>query len=586
MILVQNHLQLLNGNKKFKLESMKKIFLLIVIFLFISESSFSQHKKYKTYTVKKGETIKSIAKYYQLSTRDLLRLNPGIRRRPKPNTVIIVPNKNYGISTDKQEVSNLKFYTVKPKETLFGISKKFNITIEALKKANPKLIGGLKNGMQLVIPKPIDVIVLDSTKYVMHKVIKEDTFYHITKKYNVTEEDLIKLNPQLIDGLKLGMVIKIKPISEDKVVELNPFIENIDYTKKLKLYFLLPYQLNKLTDSIEIEGFKKSKSLLNIATDFHLGAIMAIDSLRKKGLQVDVEFMDTENSKLKLQLLINKHHFTNKDIIIGPMFYENAYWLANHVDSYIFAPFYSKNQEILKAKNLIKTEPDNKILTLKLLNYIEENYKGENLVLINDDKPESQPKLWRIVNQLKQMDSVQGISVIKSADGYIDVDKLAEKMIENKSNWVLLVSNDLITTVATVNNLKSFDDTFDITLFALKKDRNFETVNNNYLGKLNFTYPSIENSTFSNREKDFFNKYKEKNYALPSKYAMKGFDITYDILVRLASSKNMEEGLFSGESSRIKSKFYYVKNSENEIENEGIHIIQIQEDLIPKILKL
>jgi hypothetical protein len=268
------------------------------------------------------------------------------------------------------------------------------------------------------------------------------------------------------------------------------------------------------------------------------------------------------------------------------MFYENAYWLANHVDSYIFAPFYSKNQEILKAKNLIKTEPDNKILTLKLLNYIEENYKGENLVLINDDKPESQPKLWRIVNQLKQMDSVQGISVIKSADGYIDVDKLAEKMIENKSNWVLLVSNDLITTVATVNNLKSFDDTFDITLFALKKDRNFETVNNNYLGKLNFTYPSIENSTFSNREKDFFNKYKEKNYALPSKYAMKGFDITYDILVRLASSKNMEEGLFSGESSRIKSKFYYVKNSENEIENEGIHIIQIQEDLIPKILKL
>ncbi len=578
------------GITNYKLQSMKKIFFLIFILFFISEINFAQQKKYKSYSVKQGETMKSIAKHYHLSTRDLLRLNPGIKRKPKANTVIIVPNENYGKNSSEfnKEVENDNFYTIKPKETLYGISKKYNITIEALKKANPKLIEGVKIGMQIIIPKSTNEVLLDSTKYVMHKVIKDDTFYSLTKKYEVTEEDLKLLNPELIEGLKLGMDIKIKPISdEEEYDELKPFIENIDFTKKLKVYFMLPYQLNKLTDSVENKWFSKSNSLLNIVTDFHLGAAMAIDSLRKKGVQIDVEFMDTENSKFKLQYLVNKHNFTKNDVVIGPLFYDNAYWVANHINSYVVAPFYSKNQEKLSVNNLINSEPSQSFLTAKILDFIKNNYKGENLVLINDDKPENQSKLWRIVNQLKQMDSVQGISVIKSSKGFIDIDKLTEKMVENKSNWVLLISDDLITTVAAVNNLKSFDDTYDVTLFALKKDRNFDTVNNNYLGKLNFTYPSIENIYFKGEGKSsFYKRFKKENYALPSKYAIKGFDITYDTLIRLASNENLEDGLLSGESSRIDDNFYYIKNDKNEIENDGIHIIRLLKDLVPEILKL
>jgi hypothetical protein len=226
-------------------------------------------------------------------------------------------------------------------------------------------------------------------------------------------------------------------------------------------------------------------------------------------------------------------------------------------------------------------------LESKILDFIKNNYKGENLVLINNDKPESQSQLWRIVYQLKQMDSVQGISVIKSSKGFIDIDKLTEKMVENKSNWVLLISDDLITTAAAVNNLKSFDDTFDVTLFALKKGRDFNTVNNNYLGKLNFTYPSIKNVKDNELDNNaYYKKFKKKNFALSSKYADKGFDITYDILVRLASFENVEEGLLSGESSRIEDNFYYIRNDKNEIENEDVHIIRLSKDLVPKILKL
>jgi len=561
---------------------MKKIFFLTFVIFFISAITFAQQKKYVSYTVKQGETMKSIARSYQLSTKDLLRLNPGIKRRPKPNTVIIVPNKNYGKNVS--DINNEIIYRVKPKETLFGISKKFNITIEALKKANPKLEEGVKIGMQLIISKPSNNVVIDSTNYMIHKVIKDDTFFSLTKKYNVTEDDLKSLNPELNEGLKLGMILKVKPLLNEDDIKV--FKENLDLKKELKIYFMLPYQLNKLTDSIEIEGFNNSNSLLNIATDFHLGASIAIDSLRKKGLKIKVEFMDTENSKFKLQYLVNKFNFTENDIVIGPLFYDKAYWFANHINSYVVAPFYSKNQEKLTASNLIKAAPNDSFLASKLLDFINDKYNGENIVVINDDKPENQSKLWHIVNQLKQMDSVQGISVVKSADGFIDVDRLTEKMAENKSNWVLLISDDLITTVATVNSLKSFDVTFDVTLFSLKKGRNFDKINNNYLGKLNFTYPSIENVNFNKKDNSVFYKmFRKKNFAFPSKYATRGFDITYDILSRIASSENLEEGMLSGESSRVQSDFYFIKNEQNEIENEGIHIIRLSEDLVPTILK-
>lgn len=587
MISVQNHQQPLNGNNRLdKLQPMKKIFLLAILLFFISEINFAQQKKYKSYYVKQGETMRSIAKEYNLSTKDLLRLNPGIKRKPKPNTVIIVPNIYIGknISNIKNEANKGDFYIVKPKETLYGISKKFNITIEDLKKANPKLVDGVKIGMQLIIPEPTEEVAIDSTNYVIHKVIKDDTFYSLTKKYDVTEDDLKSLNPELSEGLKLGMVLKIKPLIEEENIEA--FKEDLNLDKELKVYFMLPYQLNKLNDSIETEGFSKSNSLLNITTDFHLGASIAIDSLRKKGLNIKVEFMDTENSKYKLQYLVNKYNFTKNDVVIGPLFYDKAYWVANHINSYVVAPFYSKNQEKLAARNLIKSAPDDNFLTSKLVDFIKEKYNGENLVLINDDKEENQHKLWHIVNQLKQMDSVQGISVVKSKEGFIDIDKLTEKMVENKSNWVILISDDLITTVAAVNSLKSFDETFNVTLFSVKKGRNFNTINNNYLGKLNFTYPSMENINFNKMENSaFYKMFKNKNFALPSKYAIRGFDVTYDVLSRLASGEDLEEGLLSGESFRVQNDFYFVRNQQNEIENEGVHIVRLSKDLVPKILK-
>ncbi|MGV6845118.1 MAG: LysM peptidoglycan-binding domain-containing protein, partial [Lutibacter sp.] len=564
---------------------MKRIVLLFWLLL-LSTVIFAQQKKYVSYTTKRGETIKSIAKKYHLSTKDLLRLNPGVRRKPKANTLIIVPNLSYSesVSSVEKNIENqpkdTEFYTVNPKETIFGISKKFGITINDLLQANPGLVYGLKVGMRLKIPENSKEITaplaIDSTNFVIHTIKKDDTLFNLSKKYEVAEQEIIDLNPTLENGFQIGMVIKIKPKKK-----VNTFKEEIDFSKRLKVYFMLPYELQKLTDSISEKSFKKSNSLLSIATDFQMGALMAIDSLIKKGISIETHFFDTERSKQKLLLLLNTNNFNKTDLIIGPLFYENAFWVAQRVPSFVVAPFYSKNQYKLTKNNLIKTVADNDVLANKMLSYIEKNYSGENLVVISDTKPENQHNLWQSVNRLKQLDSLSNISVIKADKGMINPDQLTEKMVANKNNWVLLISNDKVTTAAAVNNLKVYNDSIPVRLFALKKESNFDKVDNNYLGKLNFTYPSEnELMAFRNPQQKilFFNQFRRINFAFPSEYALRGFDVTYDLLLREAAYLPFEESLINGTSNRMNSDFYYI-NEKGVFENEMVKIIKINKDL-------
>lgn len=635
---------------------MKRITLILVsLILFSCGAAMAQQKKYVTYTVKNGETVKSIAKTYHITSKDLLQLNPDISKILAPNTVIIVPNLNYGKQEVRTHNSAEKRYLVLPQDTLYGISKKFGITIDQLIAANPQLKNGLKPGMELEIPDSgaskintnddvqyeIYIVVKDDTLYNLskryhttqeelirlnpsvkeglklgmelvlpkigdsssgdddnfecHTVVKDDTLFNLSNRYQVSQYELVRLNPELSEGLKLGMKLKIKPIQKatnnvKRVYELaGHFKENLNTSKEINLVMLLPYNLNKSSDSTKINSFGKSNSLLNIVTDFHLGAKMAIDSLRNQGVNVKVKFIDSEDSEdstQKLQALINRNELKNADVVIGPLYFDNAYWLSKRIDAPIVVPFYSKNQSANSADNLVKAAPDDELLRSELLRYLERNYNGENILVINDGKSESQTKLWQIVNRLKTIKNVQNISVAKSEMGYISGEKIGDKLKKTANNWVILVSDEMVTTASSVNSLKSLADTFNITLITLDKGKNFDSVDNNLLGQLNFMCPSLDFIDVDDvKLNNFYKTYQEKNYAIPSKYALKGFDVTYDILARIATAGNLEQGLKAGKSARLSTLFNYNRNLLGSFENQGIFIIQYNKSLTPIILE-
>lgn len=127
-------------------------------------------------------------------------------------------------------------YLVSPGETIYGISTKHGVQVSDLLEINPELENGLKVGQVINIPYNRDFLekAKMNEKAIYHKVQPGETLYGISKKYNVPLNELLKLNNI---ELKAGqeIVIGYKTSSESKVVIMdsqNP--DNIQVVKQPK----------------------------------------------------------------------------------------------------------------------------------------------------------------------------------------------------------------------------------------------------------------------------------------------------------------------------------------------------------------
>jgi len=202
---------------------------------FFSVGVFSQ-EKYIKHKISKGENITVIAKKYGLKPKDIIDANPNAPKILKLNSVLLIPNNNKSVTVksddnkasdlkpaDKIEIANADFHEVQQKETLWGISKKYNVSVDELKKANPSIeTDGLKIGQRINIPsknvaiaeKPAVVNENSSDVEVVVEVQPKETKYAIAKKYGIAVAELEKQNPFIKGKLPVGYVLKIKTSKE------------------------------------------------------------------------------------------------------------------------------------------------------------------------------------------------------------------------------------------------------------------------------------------------------------------------------------------------------------------------------------
>jgi LysM repeat protein/ABC-type branched-subunit amino acid transport system substrate-binding protein len=120
-------------------------------------------------------------------------------------------------------INGQKYYlhTVEKGQTLFAIAKFYNRELNDIVIDNPEAIDGINPGQVLRISvekrKSTDIAVKDTANVVFHKVEKGQTLYSITKQYGVSQEKLQALNPELKDGLKVGTLLKI-PVAKPKAI--------------------------------------------------------------------------------------------------------------------------------------------------------------------------------------------------------------------------------------------------------------------------------------------------------------------------------------------------------------------------------
>ncbi len=185
-------------------------------------------KRYYMHFVNEGETVQALAKLYNVSNVEILQSNPEIATGLQPGKVIRIPvtsenQSNDHSNTESQHVQksgtptvqvkpdSTKYQTIHevlPKETWYGIARQYKVPVKQLIDANPA-VDTLKIGTKIIIPKIVESYRVVTEGYAEHTVQPQETLYGLSKKYNTTSQELLRLNPSLQDGLKAGQVIMV-----------------------------------------------------------------------------------------------------------------------------------------------------------------------------------------------------------------------------------------------------------------------------------------------------------------------------------------------------------------------------------------
>jgi hypothetical protein len=93
--------------------------------------------------------------------------------------------------------------------------------------------------------------------------------------------------------------------------------------------------------------------------------------------------------------------------------------------------------------------------------------------------------------------------------------------------------------------------------------------------------PSLTRENNSIEATNFEKSYRNINKVFPNQYAIRGFDVTFDTLIRITQNSSFESAA-TMKSEQIESKFEYSKNENEGYTNKGVYIFEYQEDLTVK----
>ena len=633
--------------------------LLCSIFL-ISMSSFAQDK-FDKYVVSKGETINQIAQKFKITPFDIYKLNPDAQSGLKPNSVLLIP-KNSGKSNvllSKTVKVQAKTHEVMAKETLFGIEKKYDITDEALRKANPDLEKyGLKIGQILNIPskKTAKAVTVTKDLAVFHTVLSKETKYSIAKQYSVTIEELEKRNPEIVTSLPVGYELLIKG-NRPKVIAAETKVENsmtitpkaekeityVDYAVKeketfyslSKMFGLTQPQLIELNPALSggvVEGMVlkvpsksnqiasnsvkekvvlspkssadkktlvlllpfnvaknepdfvnqlKNDKFLSMTLDFYSGALVAIDSAKQMGISVDVKIFDSNETKTtsNVATVFKENNLENADVVVGPFYQSNVEKTAG-----LFA---QNNVPVISPlskdagnpfDNLYQSIVATPVLKTAMFDFL--NAKQGNIIAVIDKKKETIRKY--ILGNQKEIK----IAPLTETGG-LNVEGFKKLLVKGKMNYVILETANTGMIKYTMNAMLAVMANYQVQLVILESNETLDTDEINFedLMKLHLMYPSATKENTSPEAQIFMKNYRIKNKVNPSAFAIRGFDITFDTMMRLSQDKTYQETAETMITEQVENKFEYRKKEDGGYTNNGAYILYYDADMTIKEAK-
>ncbi len=555
----------------------------------VTEQVFIGYKKHR---VKRKETLYGLATKYNISQDDIKKHNKwlyaeNLKKGDKLQIPIFKTVKKIPESLDE----NLKKYTVKPSEGKWRVAYKFGISVAELDKLNPDLGDSLKVGQVINVPNIAnneERTVDDSFSY--YNVLPKEGFYRLKVKLGLTQEELEKLNPELKEtGLKSGMVLKIPENTYVKSDSENgeglSLIDSISNFRVKHIAVMLPFQLNRINSDSVYDAKRKIKTnrAMSISLDFHSGVLMAIDSAKHLGISTKLDVYDTKNTQSETLNVIRRNSFVDVDVVIGPLMKSNFEKAASEL-LYKNIPIVSPiTKEVRLYDNVFQSRPSTELMQSRIIQFIKSDTLIKRIYIVHDAKS------LKVANHLKaKFPNAKLISSKKDKDGKDQNYVLLDDFLENKEDKISIFSEGknvvfletksegFASNVTSILNSLNTEKK-QVVLATTNKNGAFEgeNISNVYLSNLQFHYPSMNKDFDESTSNSFISKYKKRYGITPNSYAVRGFDLTMDVLLRLSSSENLFESTkLENETKYVENKFLYKKKMFGGYYNNAVYIIK------------
>ena len=549
------------------------------------------------------QTIYGITRQYKISEEELRKLNPNLESHMKVGEALVLPEdkiRKYGDKAAQQEVvdtpkkdreeekktqklaSEDGAYVVQPKDTYYGITRKFNISQSELFALNSGLEQrGLRSGDVIIVkntassknvatttketsekntkpkeeknipPKEVKTKTYSVEEYVTHEVKKGESAFGIVNKYNITYDQLAEMNGGLPNGIKQGMVLNIKKVNRQ-------YVKADDDVFSIAL--ILPF------------GFDTNDTKYRtLSADFLIGAKLAAQRGMRDGKKVSINVIDAENeNSFKNNLAqINK---TNTDLIIGPFFKSNVIEVLEYVKNEkipVVAPF-AHTEEMYKYNNLVIVEPGNRVYAERIVREVKNAHSKEKVFIVGE---ENNPEVIFLKEQLAKELSKTEISVVSSPAGI----ELEQNMVTGQSlPAVVILANDNNAVGAGFAKrvIELAKQTEGIKAFSMYYHPDFEK-NVDPLSKASLVYLMDRKiNTDGDFEKEVLAEFKKEYCRTPSKYTIIGFDVVSDMLARESKGEVLRN--MSKVQTQLATKFEYIRNKKNgAFVNTGFRVVRL-----------
>ena len=393
-----------------------------------------ENQTYFLHTIEKGQSLYSIASMYGVSQADIVRLNPGSDEKIYVGRTLRIP---------RQEESRTQetYHTIVAGETLYRLSVNYGISVQAICAANPGLDArNFRTGQVIRIPARTDDNTLTTSAPTsqpqhpqqpqelrpncrdMHKVKRKETVYSISREYGITEAELIAANPELKGGdkLKRGSFLCI-PYSKETSTSSTPtpqaapsndelFRENSGEArqyKTLKAAVILP---------ILPEGAQRNESSRMV--EYYEGFLMAVDSLKRSGVSVDLYTYNSGPEKASLQSILARREMQDVHIIFGPLYQEHIAPLAAFAKKKgirLVIPFTSKDNSVFRNPYIYQVNTPQSYLYSEVYDHFTRIFRRPNVIFI-DTRDSGRKEKAEFIQGLKDELKSRSIPMVTLSD--------------------------------------------------------------------------------------------------------------------------------------------------------------------------